>query len=601
MRYGVLLLLTIFSITSSVAATPNEASGCKDDNEAPKIECPETIYAYVVCDEKCASVEFDEPRAVDNCDPKPKVWCEFQSGYCFPIGKTEVWCWARDRSGNEAKHFFNIVVKQKKDTEAPHIQCPKDIVEYADCGATCVKVAFDEPAADDNCDENPKVWCEFQSGYCFPIGKTEVWCWARDKSGNESKHFFAVTVKIRPDKTAPEIRCPKDVYGYIDCRSLETCTSVNFEIPSAKDNCDSNPIVSCNYQSGYCFLLGTTAITCTAKDKNGNESQCTFNVIVKYNDMTPPVISCPKDMDIYADCNATCSRVMWWMDAMATDECDSNPKIWYQVNDKKIDRWYCFPLGSTTVTAYAQDKAGNKSSCYFNIVMKRNNDVEAPKITCPSDVTVTLPDCKMCGKVDYSTPKITDNCDKNPTYVCSVYDGVKQVDIDKDFCFMVGKTLVTCTATDASGNKAICKFWVTVIGKVCGGENPTHPTNSEEDDDDNPCPYPICSRISILPTKLNQLPKGHNLPSAQQLESKDFTLYPNPTIESVNLNLSQYNGKDVSIQVVNSVGQQVYNTIFKEVTEQSYRLDVQNYPKGVYLIKVSAEGAQVATKKMLKL
>jgi HYR domain/Secretion system C-terminal sorting domain len=525
MRYGSLLLITLFSINLSFSATPSEETGCRDDRDAPKIECPETIYAYVVCDEKCVSVEFDEPTAVDNCDPNPKVWCEFQSGYCFPVGTTEIWCWARDKSGNEAKHFFNVVVKRKPDTKAPRIYCSDDIKEYIDCNETCAKIKFREPFAVDNCDDNPRVWCDYKGDYCFPIG--------------------------------------------------------------------------------------TTKITCYAKDKSGNESSVSFDIIVKSKDVTPPhLTNCPKDMDLYIDCNGTCSRMMWWMGPDVSDDCDLNPKLWYEVKGKVIDRWYCFPLGSNKVTAYAQDKTGNKSSCSYNVVVKHNNDFEAPKMTCPSDVTVTITDCSsMCKKVTIDIPISTDNCDKNVTPVCAVYNGSKLDTINKDFCFMVGKTPVICTATDVSGNKTTCTFWVTVIGRECSGENPTkdpkhhgggHGGGGHGGGD--PCGAP-CSLINgnISSNTSNALSNGKNLPTTQQLEAKDFTIYPNPTIESVNLNLSQYSGKDVVIQVVNSVGQQVYNTIFKEVAEQSYRLDVQNYPKGVYLIKVSAEGVQVATKKMLKL
>ena len=124
-RYWSLLFIGIFSITLSFATNPvvpNEnPDPCKNDREAPHIDCPDDIYVYADCDDDCVPVKFRDPRAKDNCDPHPKVWCEYQSGHCFPVGRTEVWCWARDKSGNESKHSFNVFVKEKPDKEAPRI------------------------------------------------------------------------------------------------------------------------------------------------------------------------------------------------------------------------------------------------------------------------------------------------------------------------------------------------------------------------------------------------------------------------------------------------------------------------------------------------
>jgi HYR domain len=308
------------------------------------------------------------------------------------------------------------------------------------------------------------VWCEYQSGHCFPIGKTEVWCWAKDKSGNESKHSFTVYVKEKPDKEAPSIHCPKDVVEYIDCRSYDKCVKVRFDAPRAKDNCDRYPKVWCEYESGYCFPIGTTEVWCWAKDRSGNESKCSFTVTVKQRDNVPPVIKCPGDMDLYTECNATCMRMMWWMDAEATDDCDPSPKIWYEANGKTIDKWYCFPYGSNTVTAYAQDKAGNKSSCTYIVNVKYKDDYIPPTFACPKDIMKTLTGYNMCMKVPFDIPKAKDNCDKiDPIVTCQYYNGIEFKDVDKDFCYPMGKTFVRCTAKDKAGNSYTCEFTITVM------------------------------------------------------------------------------------------------------------------------------------------
>ena len=61
-----------------------------------------------------------------------------------------------------------------------------------------------------------------------------------------------------------------------------TGTTVTYTLPTATDNEDPNPVVTCDPASGSKFAVGTTTVTCTAKDANGNISAPkTFNVVVR--------------------------------------------------------------------------------------------------------------------------------------------------------------------------------------------------------------------------------------------------------------------------------------------------------------------------------
>jgi hypothetical protein len=62
--------------------------------------------------------------------------------------------------------------------------------------------------------------------------------------------------------------------------------------PTATDTQDPNPTVSCTPASGTKFALGTTAVTCTATDANGNASApATFDVTVRYAAQTTGGVS----------------------------------------------------------------------------------------------------------------------------------------------------------------------------------------------------------------------------------------------------------------------------------------------------------------------
>jgi lysophospholipase L1-like esterase len=59
--------------------------------------------------------------------------------------------------------------------------------------------------------------------------------------------------------------------------------AVMFPSPTATDNSPTPPVVTCVPASGSIFPLGTTAVTCTARDGSGNTATCTFNVIVGFH------------------------------------------------------------------------------------------------------------------------------------------------------------------------------------------------------------------------------------------------------------------------------------------------------------------------------
>ena len=55
---------------------------------------------------------------------------------------------------------------------------------------------------------------------------------------------------------------------------------VNCTPPTATDNEDQNPTVTCNKASGSLFSVGQNTVLCAARDANGNESSDTFTIMV---------------------------------------------------------------------------------------------------------------------------------------------------------------------------------------------------------------------------------------------------------------------------------------------------------------------------------
>jgi len=84
-------------------------------------------------------------------------------------------------------------------------------------------------------------------------------------------------------------------------------------------------------------------------------------------------------------------------------------------------------------------------------------DSVPPVLDCPASVTVTDRLGSSAGEVVTFTVTATDGADPAPSIVCLPPSGS---------FFPRGTTLVTCTATDASGNQSTCEFAVTVQPKT---------------------------------------------------------------------------------------------------------------------------------------
>ncbi|MDB6035191.1 MAG: hypothetical protein JWM16_5529, partial [Verrucomicrobiales bacterium] len=112
-----------------------------------------------------------------------------------------------------------------------------------------------------------------------------------------------------------------------------------------------------------------------------------------------------------------------------------------------------FPLGTTTVNCTATDSLGNKVTCSFPVKVVR--DTTPPVITCPGPITIATCSNKVPA---YYKATAKDDCSPTVTISCVPSSGT---------LFNAGTTtIVTCTATDACGNKSTCSFPVKVINNL---------------------------------------------------------------------------------------------------------------------------------------
>ncbi|HEY0655634.1 MAG TPA: HYR domain-containing protein [Chryseosolibacter sp.] len=343
-------------------------------------------------------------------------------------------------AGSSQGNLAICCAQEDMETTPPVLNnCPSNITTSLSTLSCTKTVTWTPPTASDNC-AIETLTSSHTSGAAFPVGQTTVTYTATDRYGNTATCSFVVQVN---DITAPTISsCPTNITVSADATPGVCGTNVTWTPPTVSDNCAVS--MTSNKSPGDFFSVGTTTVTYTAIDAGGNQSVCSFNVVV--NDVTNPVISgCPSTVTVNADAAiGTCGATVTWTPPTVVDNCAVT-----MTSNRTPGQF--FAVGTTSVTYTATDASGRTATCTFNVVV---NDVSNPIITgCPSTITVNADAAAgSCGaNVTWTPPTVADNCVVNMT-------GTKT----PGQFFPVGTTPVTYTATDASGRTATCTFNVVV-------------------------------------------------------------------------------------------------------------------------------------------
>src|SRR5262249_43256144 len=153
-----------------------------------------------------------------------------------------------------------------------------------------------------------------------------------------------------------------------------------------------------------------------------------------------PTITCPENVSVSTDPNQCAAIVQFNPEA----ECPCGGSCMKICSPPAGS---AFPKGTTTVTCTATDSFGNTSQpCSFTITV---SDTQPPTIACPANVTAVTPiPGGSSAVVTFPPPTASDNC-PGVAAACNPPSGST---------FAIGCTVVTCTATDTSGNTAGCTF-----------------------------------------------------------------------------------------------------------------------------------------------
>src|SRR5690606_4274433 len=140
-----------------------------------------------------------------------------------------------------------------------------------------------------------------------------------------------------------------------------TCSAADVTTtePLTSDNCSTvslEGIRSDGQALDAPYPVGTTTITWTVEDANGNTASCQQLVIVR--DVTPPSLTCPVTLNVNSDSDACeASNVTITPPTATSDNCSTTPVVITGTRDDQLGLGDPYPVGTTMITWKATDAA----------------------------------------------------------------------------------------------------------------------------------------------------------------------------------------------------------------------------------------------------
>ncbi len=259
---------------------------------------------------------------------------------------------------------------------------------------------------------------------CSNVGSNTVVLTVTDVNGNSNTTTATVTVV---DAIAPSIVAPANINQGTDAGLCGAV--VNLGSPVTSDNCS---IASVSSDAPAVFPVGTTIVTWTVTDVNGNTNTATQTVVV--NDTEKPKIKAPALVSV-VNTPGLCTATVDLGTPVTSDNCG--------VASVTNNAPAVFPVGTTIVTWMVTDIHGNVTDTAKQKVVVIDNDNPTISVT---DISVNN-DAGLCSaSLNIALPITGDNCG-----VAAVM-GVRNDNQLLTAAYPVGITTITWTVRDVNGN-----------------------------------------------------------------------------------------------------------------------------------------------------
>lgn len=259
--------------------------------------------------------------------------------------------WFRNGLAVVALGFAMLAIGSPERAEAVtdcSLTAPANITQANDPNQNGAIVNYPAPTTSGTCNT---ITCSPPSGSFYTVGTTLVTCSA------STSPVVRASFTIRINDTQPPMI---GVSGNVTVGNTpgQGTALASFAPPTASDN-SPGVTVSCSRPSPSLFPIGTTMVSCTARDATGNTATASFNVTVR--DIEPPLLDVPGMVFATAPRGAR-KAIVNYTPVIARDNSGAMPSA-----SCDHPSGGSFPVGTTVVSCRATDPAGNLGSATFQV------------------------------------------------------------------------------------------------------------------------------------------------------------------------------------------------------------------------------------------
>ncbi len=408
-----------------------------NDTQAPSITCTNDT-SVIASSAAGATVNYTTPIGTDNCSGVTTTRTSgLPSGETFPIGTTTVTHKVTDAAGLTAECSFTVTVTGLP----PAIVCPSNITVNNAVGQCGANVSF--AATESQAIPASTISYSIASGSFFPVGTTAVTATATNAVGSSSCSF---TVTVVDNQVPVLVGVPAN--ATVECDAVPAAAVV-----TATDNCTTSvPTFTQTRTNGNCPSNYTLTRTWSTTDASNNTTTASQTITVQ--DTQAPILSAAPD-NVTVECNAVPTAAT----LNATDNCDNAPVVTYNQTSTQNSNpsnvgHYNYVI---TRTWTATDACGNVSSKTQTITVQ---DVTAPIIACPSNVTLNCQDDNTSANTGVANAE--DNCAPIANIaITQSQTSTQNADVNNAgyYNYVITRTW---RATDVTGNYSECEQTITV-------------------------------------------------------------------------------------------------------------------------------------------
>ncbi|MFH2143695.1 MAG: SBBP repeat-containing protein [Bacteroidota bacterium] len=517
---------------------------------------------------QCVVSSLTAPTATDNCIGT--IAGIHNASLPITTQGTTVVTWTYDDgNGNISTQIQNVIISDNT-AAVPDQGTLPTITEI------CSVASLTAPTATDNC----SGLISGTHDATLPITSTTTITWTYD-DGNGNISIQTQNVVIS-DNIAPV--ADQGALSNIN----EVCSVTSLTAPTATDNC-AGSVTGTHDVSLPITTQGTTVVTWTYDDGNGNISTQTQNVIIA--DALSPVADNGSLSPFTAEC-----QILSIPAPTATDNCagtvTGTPNVTFPITTQ----------GTFTITWTYNDGNGNTTMQTQSVIID--------DVTAPVEDNAILPNINAeCSVSSLAAPTATDNCASSIT---GTHNATLPINAQ-------GTSVVTWTYNDGNGNTTTQTQNV-IITPIDNGINQVDAVTLMANASGYQYQWLDCNNgYAIIPGANNQqfvaLANGNYAVQVTQNGCTDtsacvnitgvgvdeflntlISIYPNPTYGNVTINLGQTHS-NLTLHVKNTLGQVIQDMDYLSANQIEFNIVGD---KGVYFVEIQTQDGNKTTLKVFK-